>query len=102
MIGSIPLGAFGTAAYFSAFSLAILVAFGYMRALILLRILVIGMFLMTLWLLYVQAFILNAYCTYCLLSAALTTSIFAILSAGYLMERKRRATAVEAPNHQPN
>jgi len=36
-------------------------------------ILTIGaMFLVTLWLLYVQAFLLHAYCRYCLFSAAVT------------------------------
>jgi uncharacterized membrane protein len=30
------------------------------------------MFLVTLWLLYVQAFLLHAYCRYCLFSAAIT------------------------------
>jgi uncharacterized membrane protein len=30
-----------------------------------------GMFAVTLWLLYVQAFLLHAFCRYCLFSAAL-------------------------------
>lgn len=94
--GSIPLAAFGVLAYFSAFSLAILVAFGYVRALILLRLLVIGMFVMTVWLFCVQAFILHAFCTYCLLSAALTTTISIIVLVGYFMGKKQPTTIVEA------
>jgi uncharacterized membrane protein len=33
---------------------------------------VTAMFLATLWFLYVQAFLLHAYCRYCLFSAAVT------------------------------
>src|ERR1700682_112053 len=41
-VGNIPLGAFGALGYFVVFSLATLAAFGYARALILLRIVVAG------------------------------------------------------------
>ncbi len=37
------------------------------------------MFLTTLWLLYAQAFLLHAYCDYCLLSAAMIFALTAIL-----------------------
>ena len=66
-VGKIPLGAFGILGYFAAFSLATLAAFGYARALTLLRVVVAGMLATTLWLLYVQAFILHAFCDFCLL-----------------------------------
>jgi uncharacterized membrane protein len=36
------------------------------------------MFLVTLWLLYVQAFVLHAFCRYCLFSAALVFGLSAI------------------------
>jgi uncharacterized membrane protein len=39
------------------------------------------MFLATLWFLYVQAFLLHAYCRYCLFSAALTFLIAGLLIA---------------------
>ncbi|PYK66968.1 MAG: hypothetical protein DME50_03925 [Verrucomicrobia bacterium] len=54
------------------FSLATFAAFAYKRAGGLLTLLVAAMFLVTLWLLYVQAFVLHAYCRYCLFSAAIT------------------------------
>ena len=88
-VGTIPLGAFGVLAYFTAFSLAILAAFGYQSVVILLRFVVSCMFLATLWLFYVQAFILHAFCDFCLLSAALTTTISIIVLAGYLMAKRR-------------
>jgi uncharacterized membrane protein len=37
------------------------------------------MFAMSLWLLYVQAFVLHAFCQYCLLSAAITTLLLVIV-----------------------
>ena len=77
-LAGVPLAAFGAAAYFTAFSLATLSAFGYVRARTLLTVLVAAMFVVTLWLLYLQAFVLHAFCQYCLLSAAITTLLAVI------------------------
>ena len=70
-IGQVPVSALGALAYFSVFSFATFAAFGYPRARILLTLTVWSMFAVTLWLLYVQAFLLHAFCRYCLVSAAL-------------------------------
>jgi uncharacterized membrane protein len=70
-VGGIPLALFGTLGYFSAFSFATFAAFGYSRARTFLILTIGAMFLVTLWLLYVQAFLLHAYCRYCLFSAAI-------------------------------
>ncbi len=88
--GDIPLAAFGAAAYFAAFSLATLAFFGYERARPLLGLLVALMFAATLWLLYVQAFVLHAFCAYCLLSAALTTCLALVALGRRLLARKPR------------
>lgn len=80
-IAGIPTAAFGSLAYFAAFSLATLAAFGYERARTGLAILVAPMLLTTLWLLYLQAFVLRAYCEYCLLSAAVTLTLTALVVA---------------------
>lgn len=77
----IPVAAFGTLGYFTVFSAALLSAFGYLRPRLPLAILVGLMFVGTLWFLYVQAFILRAYCQYCLLSAACTFIIAGLLLA---------------------
>jgi uncharacterized membrane protein len=78
-VGGLPLAAFGAAAYFTAFSLATLAAFGYGSARKLLAVLVALMFTFTLWLLYLQAFVLHAFCQYCLLSASVTTLLLIVV-----------------------
>src|SRR6266704_273166 len=70
-IGPIPVSGLGALAYFSAFSFATFAGFGYARARKFFAWTVIAMFGMTLWLLFVQAFRLHAFCRYCLFSAAL-------------------------------
>ena len=76
-----PVAAFGALGYFTVFSLATLSAFGHLRPRLPLALLVGVMFIGTLWFLYVQAFILRAYCQYCLLSAACTFVIAGLLLA---------------------
>jgi uncharacterized membrane protein len=78
-VGGYPLAFFGAVAYFTAFSLATLAAFGSERAAKLLAVLVGLMFAMSLWLFYLQAFVLHAFCQYCLLSAAITTLLVIIV-----------------------
>ena len=80
-IGGIPVAMLGALAYFSAFTFATFAAFGYARAPKFLALMVGMMFLASLWLLYVQAFLLHAYCRYCLLSAAITFLIAGLLIA---------------------
>jgi uncharacterized membrane protein len=71
-VGGVPVALVGAAAYLSVFAFATFAAFGYVRARTLLIPTVGAMFLATLWFLYVQAFLLHAYCRYCLFSAAIT------------------------------
>jgi uncharacterized membrane protein len=80
-LGGIPVAILGALAYFTVFTLATFAAFGYSRATRLLALVAGAMFLMTLWLLYVQAFLLHAYCRYCLFSAAITFLIAGLLIA---------------------
>ena len=88
-LGSIPLASVGALAYFAFFSLATLATFGYAFARPLLAILVASMFLTTLWLLYLQAFVIHHFCQYCLLSATVTTVLLVIVFA----TRLRRSNA---------
>jgi uncharacterized membrane protein len=81
----IPTAALGALAYLVAFSFATLAAFGDRRARTGLAIFVVPMLLTTLWLLYLQAFVLHAYCDYCLLSAAMTLTLAGLAFAGRKM-----------------
>jgi uncharacterized membrane protein len=86
--GPVPLAAIGALAYFTAFSLALLAAFGYAKSGTLFSLLIGAMFATTLWLFYLQAAVLHAFCDYCLFSAGVTTTlaIIAIVNA-FLRER---------------
>ncbi len=75
-----PLALLGAIAYFTVFSLATLAAFGYPLVSRLLLLVVTLMFLATLWLLYLQAFVIHHFCQYCLLSALVTTTLAALVA----------------------
>jgi uncharacterized membrane protein len=82
VVAGIPLAVIGAAAYFIVFSLATLAAFGYRAAGTLLTPLVIMMFLVSLWLLYLQAFVIREFCQYCLFSAAITLTLLLLVVIG--------------------
>jgi uncharacterized membrane protein len=71
-VAGMPVALFGAVAYFSVFMFATFAGFGYRRARMFLILTIAAMFLATLWFLYIQAFLLHAYCRYCLFSAAIT------------------------------
>lgn len=77
-IAGVPLAAFGALAYFAAFSFALLAVFGDRRMWMIFGIVSSVMALFTLWLLYLQAFVIGAFCQFCLISAATSLTLFAI------------------------
>lgn len=87
-IKGIPLGAFGALAYFTVFSFALLITFGYERLRIHLLLLTVLMALMSGYLLYVQAFVLKHFCQWCLLSAGVTLVLLLLTVTARLIGRK--------------
>ena len=77
-IGGIPISWFGFAFYLTVFSAAVFGAFGDDRLLRLVFWLALAGFVISMGLVGIQAFILRAYCQYCLGSAILMTLILIV------------------------
>ena len=88
VVGGYPLASIGALAYFSVFSLAILTLFGYRIAGLLFIPLVAVMCLVSLWLIYLQAFVIHAFCQYCLLSAAITFVLTALVFGAWRLRER--------------
>lgn len=87
-IGGIPLAAFGAAAYFAAFSLALLTAFGDQRMWKLFGAQVTIMAITSAYLVYVQGALIGAFCQFCLLSALTTFVLLALFILSIFTARK--------------
>jgi uncharacterized membrane protein len=87
-LAGIPVAAFGAAAYFLAFSLATLAAFGYSQARTWFALVIAPMLISTLWLLYLQAFVLRAFCDFCLISAGMTIVLTTLVVVDRLTGRR--------------
>lgn len=88
-LGGVPLAALGALAYFTAFSLAILAAFGNGWAGKLLFYTVGLMLAVSIYLFILQAFVLHAFCQFCLLSGAVTLllAIIVLIERFYVRSR---------------
>lgn len=90
-IAGVPLAAFGAAAYFVAFALAILALYGGQLAWKLFGLQVALMAAYTVWLIYVQAVILGAFCQFCLLSAVTTFILLTLFIVSAVRARSEAA-----------
>jgi uncharacterized membrane protein len=88
-IGGVPLAAAGALAYFLFFSTAILAAFGNRLASNLLIYLVALMLAVSVYLFILQAFVLHAFCQFCLLSGAVTLLLAIIVAIERFYIRRR-------------
>jgi uncharacterized membrane protein len=77
-IADIPLALFGAAAYFVAFSLALLAAFGDRRMWPVFGVQATIMAGVSAYLIYVQGALIGAFCQFCLLSALTSLTLFLI------------------------
>jgi uncharacterized membrane protein len=77
-IGGIPLAAFGALAYFIAFCLAILTVFGNRTMWLLFGVQSFIMAAVSAYLIYLQGFVIGAFCQFCLISAATSIGLFVV------------------------
>lgn len=77
-VAGIPLAAFGAIAYFIAFSLALLAAYGNRSMWTLFGVQASVMAAFAVWLIYLQGFVIGAFCQFCLLSAATSFTLLVI------------------------
>jgi uncharacterized membrane protein len=89
-IYDIPLAFFGAIAYFVAFSLALLTAFGNFKLWNLFGIQVTLMACFSAWLIYVQAYQIQEFCQYCLVSAGVCFSLFVTFLASKILQKHAR------------
>jgi len=87
-IAGIPLAAFGAAAYFVAFSLAILAAYGNRAAWMLFGVQAFLMAAVSAYLIYLQGFVIGAFCQFCLVSAATSIGLFIVFFASKIFGRR--------------
>jgi uncharacterized membrane protein len=92
-MAGIPLAAFGAAAYFVAFALAVMRAFGDERTWKIFGVHVTLMAIFSAWLMYVQAVIIGAFCQFCLISAMTTLILFGLFFASIVLSRKIRSVS---------
>jgi uncharacterized membrane protein len=82
----IPLAFFGAIAYFTAFSLSLLTAFGNFKLWNFFGLQVTLMACFSAWLVYVQAYEIQEFCQYCLVSAGICFSLFITFMASKIFK----------------
>jgi len=86
-IAGVPIAAFGALAYFVAFSLAILTVFGNRSMWLLFGVQSFIMATVSAYLVYLQGFVIGAFCQFCLISAATSLGLFVIYLVSRFMSR---------------
>ena len=89
-----PLAGFGAAAYFVAFALALLAVYGNDLAWKLYGVQAVIMAMFSCYLIYVQGYLIGAFCQFCLLSALTSVSLFVVFLLS-LFASRRSAPALD-------
>lgn len=87
-VAGVPLAALGAIAYFVAFALALLAAFGNRTTWMLFGLQAVLMSLFTAWLIYLQGFVIGAFCQFCLISALTTFTMLAVFIVSRFSARR--------------
>ena len=88
-VAGVPLAGFGAMAYMAVIVAAVFAARGSTLGRQILAVMATTMALVSLWLLYLQAFVIHSFCKYCLASAAASISLAGLV----LIERLHRGGA---------
>ena len=92
-VSGVPLAAFGALAYFIAFSLALFTAFGNRGLWKFYGIQATLMALVSAYLIYVQHYLIHAWCQYCLVSAATSFTLFLLYIGSIFVDRTKHGAA---------
>jgi uncharacterized membrane protein len=88
-VAGIPLAGFGAMAYITVLVASLLTARGSAVGRLLLMIIAPAMALISVWLIYLQAFVIHSFCKYCLASAAASFTLAGLV----LIDRLGRAAS---------
>ena len=86
-IAGVPLAGFGAMAYLTVIISALFAAAGSPLARRVLGVTALTMAVFSLWLIYLQAYVIHAFCKYCLASAAASFTLAALVLIGGVFRR---------------
>jgi uncharacterized membrane protein len=87
-VAGVPLAGFGAMAYLTVIISALFAAAGSSLGRRILGVTAITMALFSVWLLYLQAFVIHAFCKYCLASAGASFTLAALVLIGGVFGRR--------------
>lgn len=85
----LPISALGAVSYFLTFCLATFAFNQNRRVWTLLSLLAVCMAGFSLWLIYLQAYVIGAFCQFCLISAGSSLSLFLTATVSFILEKFR-------------